>query len=551
MAPTNQPRPGFDTWFSFTGQGVYEDPVVNENGREFQAQGYMTDILNRRALEFLDQRHDEQPFCLVLSHKAVHEPFTPPPRHEGLYDGVEYPEPPNFQDDFAGKPAWLRRHLGQRVYASRVQEHRVPDTIPPAPWNPVDERRMDYYRAISAVDEGVGQILDRLEAGGRLENTLVVFAGDNGFFWGEHRRGDKRLMYEESIRIPLLAHCPALIRSGTTIPELVLNIDLAPTFLDLAGVPVPEHMQGRSWRPLFSGRTGEWRRSFLYEYWRDLTPAIPAMVGVRTADHKLVRYPEIQDLDELYDLEADPHELRNLAADPAFRAHHQRLQAELERLMRETGLRYQDMSSASEHMLNNGDCVLAYSFDRVEGDRVVDQSGMGHDGQLVSGTTAPGPEGLPVLVCDGDALITVPRADTLSPGRSCWTVMVRARVDGDGVILAQGGESRGYTLFVEDGRVCFGYRQVLFVADTAQPTPTGTWQTITATVTPNRVVLAIDGGEPVALSYFRPIQANPNDVLSIGRDSGSPVDAVTSGQGFRGQIAWVRMYDGVVEQIGL
>lgn len=328
QAPRSNPRPGFDYWLSFKGQGVYPDPVLNENGREFQAKGYMTDLLTGYALDFLQRKRDK-PFCLYLAHKAIHEPFIPAGRHRDLYRGVEVAEPPNYRDDLSGKPAWQRR---------RKDETEVPSSRRVTPWNPRrPDRFMDYYRAIAAVDEGVGRIYQQLEKMGALDNTVIAFAGDNGYFRGEHNgRGDKRLFYEESIRIPFLMRYPREIPAGSTIPEMALNIDLAQTLLEIGGVPAHRGMQGRSLRPLFRGNSMGWRTSWLYEYWVDLNPLLPRMTGVRTNSMKYVRYPDIDDIDEMYDLKADPGELRNLALDPAFASQKKQLQSELERLMRET-----------------------------------------------------------------------------------------------------------------------------------------------------------------------------------------------------------------------
>jgi arylsulfatase A-like enzyme len=195
---------------------------------------------------------------------------------------------------------------------------------------------MNYFRLLTAVDEGVGMILKTLEQRGDLDNTVIVFAGDNGYFFGEHHVGDKRLAYEESMRIPMLMRYPKLAKPGGTIDKIVLNIDLAPTLLDLAGEAVPPGMQGRSWRPLLEGKNADWRKSFLYEYWLDLKPTIPDMVGVRTDDWKFVRYPGANDIDELYDLKNDPIEMHNLAQDSGQAEKKRELAAELDRLMRET-----------------------------------------------------------------------------------------------------------------------------------------------------------------------------------------------------------------------
>ncbi|MBI1338279.1 MAG: sulfatase-like hydrolase/transferase [Phycisphaera sp.] len=334
MKHTNQPRPGFDYWLAFAGQGVYNDPTLNENGREFKATGYITDLLTDYALNFINQQNPDQPYCLYLSHKAVHSPFTPAPRHENIYPDAQIPEPPSFQDTKAGKPAWQRGGIADPRYQ---QPRDVPDSITPGPWDPNNARRLGYLRTLSAVDDSLGRILKTLEERGELDNTLILYTSDNGYFFGEHGLGDKRLMYEESLRIPMLMRYPPLVKPNSTVTQMVLNIDVAPTLLDLADVPAPATVQGRSVLPLLAGKTAGWRTSFLYEYWIDLTDRIPRMVGVRTDGWKLIRYPDLQDIDEMYDLTADPTEMTNLAQDPKYAEQHQQLNAELNRLMIETG----------------------------------------------------------------------------------------------------------------------------------------------------------------------------------------------------------------------
>jgi len=337
QGPTAGPRPGFDYWLSFRGQGVYVDPQLNENGREFKAQGYMTDLLTQAAVDFL-KRPRNRPFSLCLWHKAVHGPFTPADRHKDLYRDVELPEPPSFRDTFEGKPAWQRALVRPGGKAKDEAGEPVPPSIPPEKWNPRGEDRLNYYRALAAVDDSVGRVLATLKETGQLDNTVVIFAGDNGFFMGEHRRGDKRLAYEESLRIPLLMCGPGVAKPGSTREQMVLNIDMAPTLLDLAGVKPAAQMQGRSFKPILAGESPDWRKSFLFEYYQEgWLPRIPTLVGVRTTDWKYVTYPTIKDIDELYNLKADPYEMKNLAADPAAKDQLAKMKAELDRLKKETG----------------------------------------------------------------------------------------------------------------------------------------------------------------------------------------------------------------------
>jgi len=329
------PRPGSDYWLSFVGQGQYVDPKLNENGRGFQATGYMTDLLTRYAVDFLKPPR-EKPFSLCLWHKAVHGPFTPAERHKDLYKDVQFPEPPSFKDALEGKPAWQRSRNpnGPRRRASRP----APPARQPGEWNPRGQQMLNYYRALAAVDESVGRVLDTLKDTGALDNTVIILAGDNGFFHGEHGLGDKRLAYEESIRIPMLICGPGVAGGGGKVEPILLNIDVAPTTLDLAGVKPPSAMQGMSFKPLLAGQKPAWRTSFLYEYYQEKwLPRIPTMVGVRTEKWKYVTYPELKDLDELSDLAKDPIEMHNLAMEPAASDQLARMKAELQRLIQETG----------------------------------------------------------------------------------------------------------------------------------------------------------------------------------------------------------------------
>jgi len=341
MERKSDPRPGFDYWLSFMGQGVYVNPMLNENGREFQAEGYMTDLLTDYAVKWLEKERDK-PFCLILAHKAVHEPFTPADRHKDAFPLAEVPEPESFRDDYRGKPEWQRRLLahggGRKDKWIASKDKPVPETLEPTKWAGNEPRRLDYYRALLAVDDSVGRVLETLEEKGILDDTVVAFAGDNGFFQGEHRKGDKRLMYEESIRIPWLIRYPKLIKPGTKIEQMTLNIDLGPTFLDLAGAKTPSTMQGRSMAPLFDGKRHPWRKSFLYEYFReDFQAGIPTMLGVRTEDTKYVSYPDIEDIEELYDLKADRFEMDNLSQNPRRASDVRRMRVELSKLKMRTG----------------------------------------------------------------------------------------------------------------------------------------------------------------------------------------------------------------------
>ena len=322
MGTDDSPRPGFDRWVSFRGQGAHVNPVLNIDGKVTKVEGYTTDILTEHAVAFLKQpRH--KPFALYLAYKAVHGPFTPADRHKALYADDPITRPPSVHDTLDGKPVIQRKIEGQK---------------PPGPGTGPGELLIrNQLRMLAAIDEGVGRLLKTLEETKQLDRTLLIFTSDNGYFWGEHGLGDKRAAYEESIRVPLLVRCPALARPGTVRDELVLNIDIAPTLLDLAGVEVPKTMHGRSLVPLLRGNAGGWRTAFLAEYFAEPKFArIPTWQAVRTVRWKYIRYPDYAGMDELYDLHADPHELKNLVQDPHAQAALKELRAELERLLMET-----------------------------------------------------------------------------------------------------------------------------------------------------------------------------------------------------------------------
>lgn len=310
---TDEPQPGFDEWLSFRGQGEYENPEVNHNGVRGRRQGNISDILTQQARQFIRQ-NASRPFCVYLSHKAVHSPFQPPARHAHLFQGLTVPRPRTMwwkEEWYRQWPEWVKRR--------RVTRHGVDGMLDSDEAFDVHYRR--YCQCLIGIDESVGEIFEALEEKQLLDDTLVIYMGDNGYLWGEHGLIDKRAMYEPSIRVPLFAHCPARFgKAGRVVDHLALNLDLAPTFLEAAGIRPLEGMQGRSLLPLAEGRTPEdWRRDFLYEYaWEQDFPYTPNIVGLRTETHSLMQYPGLWDIPELYDVAKDPEQIRNLVADAAI-----------------------------------------------------------------------------------------------------------------------------------------------------------------------------------------------------------------------------------------
>lgn len=355
MKISAEPRSGFDHWLSFEGQGVYINPQLNEDGLEFTEEGYITDILTKHAVDWIKKPH-EKPFLLYLSHKAVHEPFKPAERHRQLYLNATLPEPAYWSNTLDEAPEWTRAAYSWGVHYRDWLDNKgtaVPPSVTRGEWPSKVSRigqgaAMKYSQTLSAVDDGVGQIFRTLEQLGELDNTVIVFASDNGFYVpGVPRvKTDKRVAYEDSIRIPFLLRYPHLVQPGTVIDRMVLNIDLLPTLLDIAGIDVPQNIQGTSFKPLLEGRDVPWRKAFLCEYFMEgWLPGVPSVECVRTENWKYMRYPDIKahtelydtlsDMDELYDLKKDPDEMHNLAENPEYKNQLEKLQAELDRLLQE------------------------------------------------------------------------------------------------------------------------------------------------------------------------------------------------------------------------
>jgi len=311
---TDRPRPGFNKWVSFKGQGVYYNPEINVDGRIERVKGYISDILTDYALNWLiNERDPGKPFFLFLSHKAVHAMFKPAERHLGLYDNekIEYPATmADTEENYQGKPRWVREQRNS-WHGVDYMYHGAMD---------FDTFYRRYCETLLGIDDSIGRVLDCLEENDLNQSTMMMYMGDNGFSFGEHGLIDKRHMYEESIRVPFIASCPGLIEPGTTVHPMVQNIDIAPTLLEWAGAEVPAYMNGMSMLPLFNGKKDPvWRDSIFYEYyWEWNYPQTPTVHGIRTEQYKYMHYHGIWDDDELYDIESDPDEMQNLIHEPEF-----------------------------------------------------------------------------------------------------------------------------------------------------------------------------------------------------------------------------------------
>jgi N-acetylglucosamine-6-sulfatase len=309
---SDDPRPGFDHWISFQGQGVYQDPVLNVNGERGQAKGYTTDVLTDSAIAWLERPRSGRPFFLYLSHKATHAEFVPPERYRGRYAKARIPYPAtmaNTERNYRGKPRWVR----EQRYGWHGVDYAYHGELE------FDTFYRRYAETLLALDEGVGRVLDYLEQSGLAESTLVLYLSDNGFSLGEHGLIDKRHAYEESIRIPMLAWAPGYIAAGAGVTELVRNIDVAPTILALAGVDRPANMDGRSVLGALRGGSAGDPVELLYEYyWEYAFPHTPTVFALRGPRYKYIYSHGVWDLNELYDLRTDSLEQHNLIEVPAF-----------------------------------------------------------------------------------------------------------------------------------------------------------------------------------------------------------------------------------------
>lgn len=362
---------GFDRWIVLPGQGAYANPAFLIPGRKLTIEGHCTDITTDLGIEWIKTRPKDKPFFLMLHQKAPHRAWEPAERHAAMFKDKVIPEPGTLWDDYATRPTALPAN--EQTVARDLTRRDLKLTPPPELKGPalqqwmqakpmeieVDGRRLtgkelvqwkyqrymrDYLACVQGVDEGVGRVLDHLDASGLARNTIVIYSADNGWYLGDLGLYDKRFMYEPGLKVPLLARGPG-IKAGSVPTQFVSNIDLAPTFLDLAGLPVPGFMQGRSLAPLLRGESpADWPSSFYYRYYHD--PGhhnTAAHLGVRTATHKLIHYWK-RDAYEMFDLIKDPTEQHNLlhsqadAQQPEIATKFAELKAEIARLQKQ----YQD-----------------------------------------------------------------------------------------------------------------------------------------------------------------------------------------------------------------
>jgi len=389
---------GFDHWSILLGQGEqgnYYRPVFHENGTVVKDDGYVTDVITDKAIEFIDDVHDEKPFMLMLHHKAPHRNWMPAPRHLGIFNDTVFPEPETLFDDYEGRGEAARsqdmnigntlddewdlklltreeilagnnrlhdvyirmpeevQHKWDSVYAPRIAEYRSGklqgDEL--VRWK-YQQYMRDYLATAMSVDESIGRVMEYLEEIGELDNTVIVYTSDQGFFLGEHGWFDKRFMYEECLRMPFVIRYPKMIKAGSTSRAICMNIDFGPTFLDLAGIEVPSEMQGRSFRKVLQNKgriPAGWREAAYYHYYEyPAEHSVKRHYGIRTSDCKLIHFYNDIDQWEMYDMKADPQEMRNVYDDPAYAGKRAQMHLILEQVQQE----YEDTDPCEkEHAL--------------------------------------------------------------------------------------------------------------------------------------------------------------------------------------------------------
>lgn len=383
---------GFDYWSilnSASQQGDYYKPEFWENDNKIIEDGYVTDVITDKAINFLDNRDKSKPFLLIYQHKAPHRNWMPAPRHLGIFNNTIFPEPETLFDDYSGRGRAAKEQdmsiehtllnhwdlkLATRDEIMKLPEQdgfrraymRMPDSVKDK-WDRVYAQRIDEYRnkkmnreemirwkyqqymrdylaTCLSVDENVGRIMKYLEEKGELDNTIIVYTADQGFYLGEHGWFDKRFMYEESHHMPLMIRYPKLIDKGSKTDALVMNVDFAPTLLDIAGIKVPEDMQGESFKNILEnkGKTSDnWRENVYYHYYEyPAEHSVKRHYGIRGKRYKLIHFYDDIDEWELYDLEKDPKEMKNVFDEPSYAQVKKKMLEDL----KETRIKYNDTS---------------------------------------------------------------------------------------------------------------------------------------------------------------------------------------------------------------
>jgi len=504
---------GFDYWEVLPGQGRYTNPQFVTAEGKTQYEGHSTDIVTDRALNWLKNGQDKsKPFMMMVHYKAPHRNWLPAPRIIEKFRKRTFPEPDSLFDDYSGRGTAAHK---QDMSISQTMTMRSDLKVTPGSereaylaehklegddlvrWK-YQAYMQDYLGCVAGVDENIGRLLAYLKEQGLDQNTVVMYSSDQGFYLGEHGWFDKRFMYEESFRTPLIARWPGVIKPGQRNGDLVQNIDFAETFLDIADAPIPDDMQGESLVPLLKGETPEnWRRSLYYHYYE--YPAVHSVrrhEGVSDGRFKLIRFYGVDVPDgeewELYDLQNDPAEMHSIYHNPSLSARVDGLKRELERLKKyyevpENGGLPLRSNTSSQKKPNANAKTLKFEFKQ---------------GANVTSAAAP-----------------------YLPGRGIQLTVPVTWKGADGALIAQGGASNGYVLWLKDGRLHWTVTrndQSTTVSGESK-VPSGEFSVTVRQEKSGAVTISIADLEVAKGNVGGAFPAQPFDGLSVGQDAGSPV----------------------------
>ncbi len=354
---SDAPQKGFDHWESFRGQGVYYNPTLNIDGKRttYTDSTYITTLLTDHTINWLKSHDKQKPFFVYLSHKGVHAEFMPAKKYRGIYKDKPIPYPSTINLT-ASDTSIIYGDVTRLPKAAMVQNdttcniHGIPRWVweQRYSWHGVDypyhgtiafdDFFRSYCETLLSVDESIGNVMQYLRESGEDKNTIIIYMGDNGFLLGEHGLIDKRNMYEQSMKVPMLVYAPGLIGEGKTLEQLIQNTDIAPTILDMAGIETPAQMQGTSFYRLLKGDNIPWRDKTFYEYyWEYAFPQTPTTFGIRKGNYKFVFYPGIWDTNEFFDLASDPEEKNNLIRVAAYQPIIKQMRSEMYDWLEQTG----------------------------------------------------------------------------------------------------------------------------------------------------------------------------------------------------------------------
>ncbi|HIF30167.1 MAG TPA: DUF4976 domain-containing protein [Planctomycetaceae bacterium] len=542
---------GFDYWHILQGQGPYYNPPMKTPEGIVRHTGYTTDIITDLALDWLkNKRNAEKPFYLVYQHKAPHRNWQPGPKYLTKYDGETIAEPATLFDDYEG------RGTPAKTQQMTIERHLNPNDLKLVPPKLTPEQRelwdaayepknkaflesqlegkdlvrwkyqryvKDYLRCIDSVDANVGRVLDYLDESGLSENTVVFYTSDQGWYLGEHGWFDKRWMYEESFRTPLMVRWPGVTEPGSVTTDMAMNLDFAETFLEIAGQPIPPDMQGKSLIPVLQQKTpSTWRDSVYYHYYEyPGAHSVRRHLGVRTDRYKLIHFYNLDEW-ELYDLKKDPNEMKSVYSDPAHADVLKMMKVRLTKIRK----KYKDDGP-----------IVDLQADRARNVRTKMVRQFGYADEKPK-----------VLILDGKSpAVREPSSNEVDPSVRPFTVGGWLRsADPNGVLLAQGGESLGYSLYLKKGVPTLALRSDGQGGQLAAPAAIETedWTHVAASLDADGGATIYVNGESVATKKLFLITGRPSDGLSLGADSGSLVGDYADSFPLRAEVADVRIYWG-------